>query len=1002
MEGGPRLPRRDRRRGKVVSSAWAREGAGDRAGRVDCGASPRTLQATNATVPVELPGTCCIQTSSGQLCFRAWRNALRGSQDVTDHDSPWGGSGLQSPTSRLSTNRGSIAFRIPNSPPLPCCSPINCTHPSSGGRSNTLALLQVDRAIAHVPRTSSCLPFACSPTMEATHQMSGSSLAPKGGLASLSSAFQKLKLGATSVAAPLKHKTEEILLRVSGIYEMIQGQREEYEGLTEQLIFLTTRVIGGAPNDGSISEDMRHALDVLQGICNEIDAELHKHLQTVGEPAVLPAHAAQGMKRLQKKLDKQSHHLTLVGTSDYMRDRGRCSMTIKGYNRRLRPPPKPAIFYGRDEIVQSIVDLLLKGDTCRIALLGPGGIGKTSTVATVLHDTRVEERFQGHLFFFSCEGIISASGIILAVAGALALQHGNGVREALIDFCASCKHVLLVLDNLETVWDSDDQAQVEEFLADCVSIPTMSLIVTMRGAVRPGGVDWNDAILDPLGPLSLEAARSMWIRIAKKSDSRLDELLQLLDGLPLAINLMAHHGQSMTPTELIEAYDQEHTSMLSRGKPSRLTSLEISIELSLSSPTLQREPSARTILSALSILPNGILRTEVGRMLPCISGSGRAVRALMQVGLAHDTAGRLSALAPIRDFIHERYPPVEPCFTELRDYFARLANFAEDLKTATAKKVVDTLRAEYGNVNAVLLRSWCASPGPDIAKLLLRATTNLASFSLTAAYGDSIPLLTISMMVLTQLGDTEGAADGAMAMAKCLCMLNRYDDAFEKLQDAKVTYVAMGNRVGAAHCTKGMGTLLGRKSPYVQGIAKLEDAQAMYKAIGHWEGVADCSWSMGEILRTHHRYGEAMEKLEDAKAMYEAIANPLGVANCAMSIGDTLRRRNHHDEATEKIEQARVTFEAIGARYSEAWCFRYLALVFIDQGQKAEAETMVERAVNLFLEIKRQDEADSCRALLSEVHAIDGSTGPEVAGSVGASSTSIAEAAREGAEWRAC
>ncbi|KZT56038.1 hypothetical protein CALCODRAFT_330788 [Calocera cornea HHB12733] len=94
--------------------------------------------------------------------------------------------------------------------------------------------------------------------------MSSSSLTTKGPMSSLTSAFQKLKDGAKSVAAPAKDRAEEILQRVTGIYEVVHSDKHEYEELTNQLIFLTTRVFNNLPPDDKLSEEMREALDAVQ------------------------------------------------------------------------------------------------------------------------------------------------------------------------------------------------------------------------------------------------------------------------------------------------------------------------------------------------------------------------------------------------------------------------------------------------------------------------------------------------------------------------------------------------------------------------------------------------------------------------------------------------------------------------------------------------------------------------------------------------------------------
>ncbi|KAF9642815.1 hypothetical protein BDM02DRAFT_3192638, partial [Thelephora ganbajun] len=55
------------------------------------------------------------------------------------------------------------------------------------------------------------------------------------------------------------------------------------------------------------------------------------------------------------------------------------------------PPPPPRACFGREELIEKIVGLAQ--NLTPIALIGAGGIGKTSIALTVLHDKRIKERF---------------------------------------------------------------------------------------------------------------------------------------------------------------------------------------------------------------------------------------------------------------------------------------------------------------------------------------------------------------------------------------------------------------------------------------------------------------------------------------------------------------------------------------------------------------------------------------------------------------------------------
>ncbi|KAG8942308.1 hypothetical protein FRC03_003338, partial [Tulasnella sp. 419] len=65
-------------------------------------------------------------------------------------------------------------------------------------------------------------------------------------------------------------------------------------------------------------------------------------------------------------------------------------------------PASPRIF-GREMYINQVVQLLLLSTSTRVAILGPGGMGKTSAALNAVHDSRVIERFGLNRRWVPCE-----------------------------------------------------------------------------------------------------------------------------------------------------------------------------------------------------------------------------------------------------------------------------------------------------------------------------------------------------------------------------------------------------------------------------------------------------------------------------------------------------------------------------------------------------------------------------------------------------------------------
>jgi hypothetical protein len=140
------------------------------------------------------------------------------------------------------------------------------------------------------------------------------------------------------------------------------------------------------------------------------------------------------------------------------------------------------------------------------------------------------------------------------------------------------------------------------------------------------------------------------------------ELVSAMDGLPLAIELMAKRVLDQPDRKLshhLQQWMMSHTAGLGSSVPSRLTSLDSSLELSYNSPRMIAD--ARNLLAILSLLPEGLPIDEIRNVLP--SATEDPSWPLLKTSFGFQQNERIKLLGPTRSFILRKQTrtPIVPC-----------------------------------------------------------------------------------------------------------------------------------------------------------------------------------------------------------------------------------------------------------------------------------------------------------------------------------------------------
>jgi tetratricopeptide (TPR) repeat protein len=336
------------------------------------------------------------------------------------------------------------------------------------------------------------------------------------------------------------------------------------------------------------------------------------------------------------------------------------------------PPPQPRDFFGRGGLIEKVVGLAQNLEP--VALIGAGGIGKTSIALTVLHHDRIKAQFGENRRFIRCDQFPASRTHFLA---RLSKVIGAGIEnpEDLTPLrpTLSSKEMLIILDNAESILDPQGTSgrEIYSLVDELCQFNNISLLITSRITTVPPHCKRPD-----IPTLSMEAACDIFYGIYgnRGKSSIINDLLHRLGFHALSIKLLAtaasHNAWDFD--RLAKEWDAQRAKVLHTAYNE---SLAATIKISLSSPTfLSLGPSARDLLGVIAFFPQGIHENNINWLFPTISDRQNLFDIFCVLSLTYRSNGFVTMLPPIRDYLSPQDPRQSSLLCTTRDrYFSRLS-----------------------------------------------------------------------------------------------------------------------------------------------------------------------------------------------------------------------------------------------------------------------------------------------------------------------------------------
>lgn len=689
-------------------------------------------------------------------------------------------------------------------------------------------------------------------------------------------------------------------------------------------------------------------------------------------------------------------------------------------------PTQPTPLIGRDQDVAAARKRLLDEGARLLTFVGPPGVGKTRLAIQVA--SSLLDEFGEGCNFVSLAPINDSNLVAVTIAQVLGinrvgeLSFADRLKEYLRD-----KHMLLVLDNFEQVVAA--ATFVAELLSAC---PWLSILVTSRAPLSI-----RSERQFPVSPLALPAEENREINLSElirysaielfveraqavkpdfalrpENANAVAAICARLDGLPLAIELVAARASFLPPQSLLEQLSRQqvlHTDGL-RDVSQRHHTLYHAIDWSYALLT----PKEQRLLARLCVFNGGWTLDAAAKIMLTHSPSSiqDALMTLVNNNLVvqyeYQEELRFTLLETIRAYALERLMErgeEEQICQRHAEYYLSLAEEAEPhLRTASQLVWLDRLEIERGNLRTALAwfidhiqdaesglrlagalawfwtirchlsegREWSTRAlqiGTD-ASPILRAHVLFGSGNITWLQGDVSTARTLMDECVAIYRDLGLLQRFNLAWALTgLTMITAYQADYDATRAAAEEALALARKVGdewmvaLALCAEGEACMM--RQDYAAAKSCFDESSRIFRMKGDKFGLGAALMDWGYLNSIQNNYEKAQDRLEESIAMYRQVGERWMRAIALNILGQVVQQQGDYDQATVYYGESLDLLRKMGLETSIADVLFNLAQLTQSQGHFVLAKRLYEESLAMFLKQGNEDKAAKCRVALA-------------------------------------